>query len=289
MGIKDTRLRVKELKQFMLSNKIESKNIVFEIIEKDIIENNTIFEKLSNLYSNIRFAVKFEERWDNEKLKLLVNPGISYIKIGMELTRDVDRKSKNKNFIKTLGSKLKNKNIPIIAEGIQSDNEHKILTALGVKYGQGYLFAKPEALFSEFVISIQNMKDPVLRKKMLASIYHKRGKEYFNKREFDKAILAFSKVLEIDAFNLESLFYRCFAYCEEGGVAAADNDLERILKIEPESLDIFFLKGLLHEKRGRIDEAIESYSEYINRVPTGNEKRIESAKKRITILINKVK
>lgn len=70
-----------------------------------------------------------------------LNP--EFIKIDMSLIRNVDSDETKKNLVQVIITLAKKLNCQIIAEGIETENEYNTLLSLGVKYGQGYLFAKP--------------------------------------------------------------------------------------------------------------------------------------------------
>ena len=62
----------------------------------------------------------------------------------MEIVQGVERDKNREHIIKNLISYAKNRNIKVIAEGIETKEQLQKLINLGVDYGQGFYFSKPQ-------------------------------------------------------------------------------------------------------------------------------------------------
>lgn len=77
-------------------------------------------------------------------LRHLVDLGPDLLKLDMSLTRDIHLDPARRalagamvRFAGEIGCKL-------VAEGVECEEERSVLASLGVDYGQGYLFGRPE-------------------------------------------------------------------------------------------------------------------------------------------------
>jgi EAL domain-containing protein (putative c-di-GMP-specific phosphodiesterase class I) len=67
----------------------------------------------------------------------------AYLKIDMGLVRDVHQKRVNQQVVKAILDMAGGVGASVIAEGIECQEEADSLLGLGVRYGQGYFFARP--------------------------------------------------------------------------------------------------------------------------------------------------
>ena len=77
------------------------------------------------------------------QLNLLAALPIDILKLDMELTRNLDRSRTTQTIVRHLVHMAKELGTEIIAEGIESFEEYETLRGLGIRFMQGYLFAKP--------------------------------------------------------------------------------------------------------------------------------------------------
>lgn len=71
---------------------------------------------------------------------------VDYLKIDGSFVRGLASDEANRLFVRALCDVAKGLNKQVIAEWVESEEELRVLTEMGVRYGQGYLFAQP-ALF----------------------------------------------------------------------------------------------------------------------------------------------
>ncbi len=70
------------------------------------------------------------------------------VKIDMELVRDVHTTEKKKKVIRSIGKLCRDMNIRVVAEGVETREEHRALEELGIELLQGYVFARPQRGFA---------------------------------------------------------------------------------------------------------------------------------------------
>jgi EAL domain-containing protein (putative c-di-GMP-specific phosphodiesterase class I) len=65
------------------------------------------------------------------------------LKIDKEFTKFIVNNKFNENIVKTICSLGNSLNLDLICEGVETQEQFRILTGMGGKLFQGYLFAKP--------------------------------------------------------------------------------------------------------------------------------------------------
>ena len=66
-------------------------------------------------------------------------------KVDMELIRGIDRDHTKQKLVKALADMCQGLNLDLIAEGIETIEEHQTIKSLGVELAQGYFYGKPQA------------------------------------------------------------------------------------------------------------------------------------------------
>ena len=150
--IHDPEFRGYYLKELLEDLKIKPENVVFEISEKMAIENYDIFRASLKDYNDIGIIHADDDLgkgYSDLERVMELNPG--YLKVDISLVRDIDKSFIKQEIMKAMSNLAENIGSKIIAEGIETKSEYEMLMSLGIKYGQGFLFARP----SEDLDSIQ--------------------------------------------------------------------------------------------------------------------------------------
>src|SRR5260221_718786 len=98
-------------------------------------------------------------------------------------------------------------------------------------------------------------------------LYLSRAQIYAAGAKWQEAIADYSKVLEIEAKNVEALTGRANAYIHANDHAKALDDLTALLAIKPNDLDALLRRGDLFREDGQIDKAIADYCAVIQAKP----------------------
>jgi len=76
----------------------------------------------------------------------MIRLGAHMIKIDMSLVRDLRDSPRNRALIKAIVAMTGELGTILVAEGVETEEEHIALRELGVEYGQGYLYGRPSAM-----------------------------------------------------------------------------------------------------------------------------------------------
>lgn len=117
--------------------------IVLELTEREpIVDYDCIRTTLAELGPDVRLAIDdVGEAFSG--LRHLVELAPAYAKLDLSLVRDVDADSTRQALIGSLRHYTTRTGTELIAEGIESAAERRILRTLGVRLGQGFLFGAP--------------------------------------------------------------------------------------------------------------------------------------------------
>jgi len=121
--------------------------ITFEILESSEIkdyEQINSFIKLVRKY-NCKIAIDdFGSGYSNYTQLLNMKPDI--VKIDGSLIKNIDKDMNSRNIVESILSLTKKSQIKTVAEFIDSEKVHNVVKELGIDYGQGFYYAKPEDL-----------------------------------------------------------------------------------------------------------------------------------------------
>lgn len=142
-------------------------NIIFEITEKTCIEDYKAFKSVIDNYTGQGYKIAIDDTGAGYSgLRMIAETSPQFIKLDMELIRDIDKKDINKALVKALKEFCVSCNMDIIAEGIETYDEMRTLIELGVRYGQGFLIQRPSEslnVFDERAIAFINEYNDEIR------------------------------------------------------------------------------------------------------------------------------
>lgn len=119
-------------------------DVVFEVTETHQTNDLNHLKGILAFYRNAGFKVAMDDigsGWSGLNLLQKIRP--DYVKIDMELVRDIHEDVFKQNIVSSLISIAKKSGITIIAEGIETEQEASWLIDNKVDLLQGYLFGKP--------------------------------------------------------------------------------------------------------------------------------------------------
>lgn len=133
-------------KSFLMKYNIIPQNVIFEITERNVIEDMEGFKSTINHYREQDYEIAIDDAGaGNSGLNLISEVNPNYIKLDMNLIRNVDSDLVKFALVKGMVEFSRVSNIFLIAEGIETYEELNTLVKLGVQYGQGYLIQKPNS------------------------------------------------------------------------------------------------------------------------------------------------
>ncbi|MBQ0001889.1 MAG: bifunctional diguanylate cyclase/phosphodiesterase, partial [Clostridiales bacterium] len=118
-------------------------NVVMEVLETDelAIDFSVILQQTQELFAREYALDDYGTGYNSEKNLISLMP--KYIKIDIALIRDVEKYQERQKLITGLLSFAHEKNMLVLAEGVETMAELHCLLTMGVDMFQGYLFARP--------------------------------------------------------------------------------------------------------------------------------------------------
>lgn len=127
--------------------------VIFEITERTAIEDYDGFNQILQNYVDQGYKIAIDDVGAGYSgMNRILETRPQFLKMDMNLIRHIHRDSFKQAIVKSFVQLGQNTNIRLIAEGIETKEELKMLIRLGVYAGQGYYLAKP----SPKLLSIPN-------------------------------------------------------------------------------------------------------------------------------------
>ena len=139
--------------------KIDPSLIQIEITESAYIES---FEKIKSTLNKLQ-SVGFKILMDDfgsgySSLNMLKNVDVDILKLDMKFLELNKDSQKGINILESIINMIKIINIPIICEGVETEEQRQLLIDIGGRYAQGYLFDRPMPKENLEKILLQNTK-----------------------------------------------------------------------------------------------------------------------------------
>src|SRR5437867_7022541 len=121
---------------------ITPESIVLEITERTYVVYEALFREVLSRFREQNFGIAVDDVGTGySSLASLADIQPDYLKFDHVFVRDLDRRQIKQDLLEALMSFARKMNTRVIAEGIETREELEALRALGVEYGQGFLFA----------------------------------------------------------------------------------------------------------------------------------------------------
>ncbi len=122
-------------------------NIVFEIIETENIVDTKHLKTFLDTYRKLGFEIALDDIGSGySSLSLLADIRPDYIKVDMEIIRDIDKQPFKQTIFKALAYIAGQNNIKLLAEGVETKEELDYCISQNVDYVQGFYFSKPTVI-----------------------------------------------------------------------------------------------------------------------------------------------
>jgi len=155
--INDARFQKGVTLEMLARYNIDANKIIFEITEKNSIEDYKSFRRVLDNYTSQGYKIAIDDAGAGYSgLKSMAEIRPQFIKVDMDLVRDIDKDVLKQALMKAFYEFSVATNMKIIAEGIETMNELETLIHIGIPYGQGYLLQRPAAEFLEMSPAIKN-------------------------------------------------------------------------------------------------------------------------------------
>lgn len=142
--IYDMKFRTGFTSEYIDKYSTQTDQIVFEITEREAVTDHKGFINLISHYKLQGYQIAIDDVGSGYSgLNLVCDIQPHYIKIDMNIVRNIHRNNIKSAVVKGLVELSNLTNIKLIAEGIETSEELESLINLGVHYGQGYLTGYP--------------------------------------------------------------------------------------------------------------------------------------------------
>lgn len=162
----------------MTKYRINPRNIIFEITEKNAVTDIQGFKKAVEHYKNQNYEIAIDDAGAGYSgLTLISDIRPHFIKLDMQLIRGIDTDGLKRALVKGMYEFSEITNTLLIAEGIETLEELRVLVDIGIHYGQGYFIQRPSEVLrfdhagAAGVISGLNAKKNRFYSNRLSNIY----------------------------------------------------------------------------------------------------------------------
>lgn len=132
--------------EFLQEIGLRPEHVVIELTEQYPMNDLRVMGKALSHYRDMGFEIAIDDlgagysgllRWSELRPE--------YVKIDRHFIQNIHSDSVKQSFVRSIVDIAKELNCKVIAEGIEGREESQILMEMGIAYGQGYFFARPEA------------------------------------------------------------------------------------------------------------------------------------------------
>jgi EAL domain-containing protein (putative c-di-GMP-specific phosphodiesterase class I) len=134
---------------------LEPTQVVLEITEHAAVQDHAAFRQMLSYFQFHGFRLAVDDVGSGYSgLKSIAELRPDFIKIDMALVRDVHLHPIKQDLMATIVRFSDRSGTTLIAEGVESFEELGCLQRLGVRFAQGYLFARPGPAFPEANLAV---------------------------------------------------------------------------------------------------------------------------------------
>ncbi len=140
----DTNYRSGETIRQLKRHGLKPEQIVFELTEKQAVEDFEAFERVLSNYRDQGFRIAIDDVGTGySSLKAIVSLKPEFIKLDRSIVQHIDSRPDQQHIVHMLQDFAKSSGTHIIAEGIEYPEELAFLQQQGISYGQGYALGRP--------------------------------------------------------------------------------------------------------------------------------------------------
>lgn len=146
-AIHDPAFRGEVLRQTLEDLRLRPEDMVFEISERESIDNFSIFRDARDPYKDLGFQIALDDTGvAYGSLEAVMELAPDFIKVDLSRVRGIDTDPPQQELLRALHVVADKLGGQIIAEGIETSEELETLQHLGIPYGQGSLFGRAAPL-----------------------------------------------------------------------------------------------------------------------------------------------
>lgn len=115
-----------------------------------------------------------------------------------------------------------------------------------------------------------------------ARLFYKKGNEYYEKGDFDRAIENYNRAIELKPDYDKAYYNRGLAYACKEDYDKAIKDINKVIELKPNFAEAYYILGLAYEYKNVSDRAMEAYKKALRLKPN-----FKDAKSRLDQLVSK--
>ena len=139
-------ISLKNLKDYLRAYEIDPTKVVLELTERTAIENYESFEKNLKLFRGVGFNIAIDDAGAGyASLNTIAQLKPEFLKFDMALVHNLHKDPIKQELLIILLNMAEKIGAQVIAEGIETEEELKVLLKFGVNLGQGYFIGKPQS------------------------------------------------------------------------------------------------------------------------------------------------
>ncbi len=133
-----------EWDECLWSSGINFEDVVIELPEKLSMESSMDLENDIKALRQKGFSIAFDDIGTGySSFQSIMDAKPDYLKMDITIVRDIDKSLIKQDIMKSLVQIAKRINASVIAEGVETEKELKIIRKAGVRYAQGFYFSYP--------------------------------------------------------------------------------------------------------------------------------------------------
>lgn len=126
---------------------VEPRQVVIELTEHKPIDDYELMREAMIHYRSMGFEIALDDLGAGySSLRLWSELLPEYVKIDQHFIQDLQNDSVKLNFVRSIQGIANSLNCNVIAEGIETKAEFKMIESLGISHVQGYYFARPASV-----------------------------------------------------------------------------------------------------------------------------------------------
>ena len=140
-AIGDPSLRDEGLRKSLEDFNLRPSDVVLEISETESIDNFGVFREVARSCRDLGIRIAIDDAGTGyASLEAIMEISPDFIKADMTLVRGIDSDPSRQQVLSALKTIADGIGAQVIAEGIETNDELRVLRELGVRYGQGFYF-----------------------------------------------------------------------------------------------------------------------------------------------------
>jgi EAL domain-containing protein (putative c-di-GMP-specific phosphodiesterase class I) len=153
IDIFDSKLEEK-LQNILKNNGITEKDLMLEITESAYSDNADSLTEVANRLRESGFMIEMDDFGSGySSLNMITTLPIDVLKLDMKFVRNMEKDEKSLKLVELIIGIAGFLNVPVVAEGVETESQLKKLKDMGCQVIQGYYFSRPvpASEFEEFI------------------------------------------------------------------------------------------------------------------------------------------